>query len=268
MPVIVGNRRPLAARLVVDRLAHHHEAVRIAKSKWPEQYRVDHAEDRSSRADAQRQRKDGCKREPGRLPQLTDGIADIASRLFNPWQAALYAVALADLRDAAKRAQRGGACLLLIHPVRAIFFDGQIDMRAQLFVENGIELPTAEECCETAEENADPVHNRLLIRRGKEARHGGGDALPVFDLLHDLLPPGAGQRVELSAASGFRSTPFGLHPPPLFQAKKSWIDGSLVEAHRVPTDLFDSSRNAVAVQRTHRLKRLQHHQIKRSLQYI
>jgi hypothetical protein len=54
------------------------------------------------------------------------------------------------------------ARLRLIHPARAIFLDGQFDVRAQLLIEIGIELFAAEECCGAAKENPDPVHNRLL----------------------------------------------------------------------------------------------------------
>ena len=80
--------------------------------------------------------------------------------------------------------------------------------------------------------------------------------------------PMPSQRVELGAASSFRGAPFGLDPSSLFQAKESWIDGSLVETDRVSTDLFDPPCYAIAMQRPHRLKRLQHHQIKGSLQHI
>lgn len=103
---------------------------------------------------------------------------------------------------------------------------------------------------------------------GREPRHRGGDALPVLGLLLDLLSPAARQRVELSTASSFRDAPFALYPSSLPQAEESWIDGPLVETERVRTDLFDPPCDAIAVQRSHRLKRFQHHQIKGSLQNI
>ncbi len=178
MPVVVGNGGSLAGHLVLHRLAHHNQAIGVAEGKWLEQNRVDHAEDRSSRTDAQGKGKDGSEREAGRLAQLTNRIADVARGLFEPRQAALDAIALADLRDAAKGAQSGVARLRFIHPSRAIFFDGQLDVRAQLFIELFIELLVAEECCATAKENPDPVHNRLLIRRSWRVR-SHVDRLPI-----------------------------------------------------------------------------------------
>src|ERR1700691_1082775 len=154
MPVVVWSGFTLAAHLVFHRLAHHDQSIRIAKGKWLEQNRIHHTEDRGSCADAQRKCEDGSEREAGRLPQLANGIADVASGLFEPRQAPLQAVSLAGLRDAAKGAQSGVPCLCLVHSAPTVFFDGQIYMRMELFVEVGIELLAAEERCAAAEENS------------------------------------------------------------------------------------------------------------------
>jgi hypothetical protein len=151
-----------------------------------------------------------------------------------------------------------------LHPEDTIMPFARID----LLKGKTAELFAAEQCRAAREDNAYPVHNRLLIRGREKPRHRRGDALPVLGLLFNLLPPVARQRVESGAASGFRDAPFAFYPSTLFQAKEGRIDRPLIETDRVLADLFDSPRYAIAVLRSHRLKRLQHHQIKCSLQYI
>jgi len=60
---------------------HADERGRIRIRQRPQQHAVDDAEDRGGRADAERQRQHGDGGEPGRLDELTDGVADVSNRV-------------------------------------------------------------------------------------------------------------------------------------------------------------------------------------------
>jgi hypothetical protein len=141
-------------------------ALRIAKSERLQQHRIDHAEHGCDRANAQRQRKDGRQREPRRLAQPAHGIPQLAKKRFNRRQSTLHAVALSGLRDAAELAQRRYAGLLRRHAVAEVLLDGKLDVRAQLFVEIGVEPLFAEKCGKAAKESANPIHGGLLVKEG------------------------------------------------------------------------------------------------------
>ena len=101
MAVIVGDGRAIGG-CVIHRFAHDHEAIRIAKGEGIEQNRIDDAEDRCDRADAQGERQDGREREAGDPAQLANSEANVREDFFEPRQATVDAVGLANLRDAAK----------------------------------------------------------------------------------------------------------------------------------------------------------------------
>jgi hypothetical protein len=57
--------------------AQSDQAIRLRVRQRPQEHRVDHAEQRDVRPDAEPEADDGDEREPGRLPELTDGVAEI-----------------------------------------------------------------------------------------------------------------------------------------------------------------------------------------------
>jgi hypothetical protein len=67
------------------------------------------------------------------------------SKRFEERQAALNPVLLLNLREATEFAEGCGSGLLSGHAAFQIFFDGEIDVGAQLFVEVVIELLPAED---------------------------------------------------------------------------------------------------------------------------
>src|SRR5262249_26628963 len=64
------------------------------------------------------------------------------------------------------------------------------------------------------------------------------------------------------------SPPLGGNPAALLQSHQRGIDRTLVEQHFVPAHLLNAPRDAVTVERPHRGKRLQNHQVQCSLQKI
>src|SRR4051812_11681172 len=63
----------------------------------------------------------------------------------------------------------------------------------------------------------------------------------------------------------FRCAPLRSNPPFLHEAQQGRIDGALIQPEKLLAQLLDSTSDAVAVQRPQNVKRLEHHQIKRSL---
>jgi hypothetical protein len=57
------------------RLPHLKEFVRLPERQWPQHQRVDHAEDRRIRPNAEGQRDDGDQRKAGPLPQHSRAVA-------------------------------------------------------------------------------------------------------------------------------------------------------------------------------------------------
>src|ERR1700677_339710 len=110
-------------------------------------------------------------------------------------------------------------------------------MAMQFVIEIFIEPFSAEEECAAAQQGAYLVHLRLLAGRGEEARHSGGAALPVLGCCLDLLAADAAQRIKLGPAIGFRHPPLRLDPATRLETQQRGIDGALVEAESVSTDL-------------------------------
>lgn len=72
------------------------------------------------------------------------------SQCFEERQASLDPVLLLNLCDAAEFAQSDGSGLLGGHAASQVFFDGQVDVGAQLFVEVVVQLLPAEDGGATA----------------------------------------------------------------------------------------------------------------------
>jgi hypothetical protein len=104
--------------------------------------------------------------------------------------------------------------------------------------------------------------------RSEKARHGGGCPFPVLGLHLDLLPAKLAQGIELGTAASLGGAPFRLDPFPLVKPEQRGIDGSLVHGQRVAAHLFNPPRNCISVQRSHRLERLEDHEVKRPLQNV
>src|SRR5579884_480061 len=88
---------------------------------------------------------------------------------------------------------------------------------------------------------------------------------PVLNFRLQLLSPGARNPVKASAAIVVRRSPLRLDRALLLQPQEQWVKSALVQCQPVTADLFDTPRDAVAVQRAQSIERLQRHQRQRSL---
>src|ERR1700677_186731 len=109
-----------------------------------------HSKDCRVGANAHCERKHRRQREPRRLAQLPQCIADVLCQHLKKRQSTLDTISLSYLRYAAELSQRRCMRLLVGHAVLQFFFDGEVDMRMQLFIEIFIQFPSAEKSGTTA----------------------------------------------------------------------------------------------------------------------
>ena len=112
-------------------------------------------------------------------------------------------------------------------------------------------------------------HGRQRVRQPQHPHHHARKSVPSSAACGgQLLPAGPRDRVELRLAVVVRRAPARRDPAALLQAEQRGVDRALIELQDVLADLLDAPGDAVAVQRPHRVERLQHHQIERALQDV
>ena len=79
---------------------------------------------------------------------------------------------------------------------------------------------------------------------------------------------GPGKAIEARPAIVFRSPPLRRDRAFLLQPKQKGIQRPLIYREQVSANLLDAPRDAVAMQRTKDIERLQYHQRQRALQNI
>ena len=137
-------------RQVGPALLHQHQAIRLRIRQRRQHNALDHAEDSGVGSDAESKREDCGGREARRAKELAQSVAEVLQQGFEERQPALPAVCFFGLRKAAKTVHCGFARLMPVQPVGQIFLCGQVDVRAQLFVEFRVKMLAAEEGCQAA----------------------------------------------------------------------------------------------------------------------
>src|SRR5262249_39004923 len=97
-------------------------------------------------------------------------------------------------------------------------------------------------------------------------RNDSNHSPPVIGFFGQLPPARFCNLEELGFAVVFRYAPLGPDKSALLQSDESRIDRALIKEQNLIADLFDSAGDSPAVQRPHTFKRLQNHQVQRSLQ--
>jgi len=154
---------------------HLHQLLRVAHRKGAEQQRLNEAEDRRVRANAERERQDRDECEPGRSAQRSRRVQQIAPRIVQPPERSRVALMLFGLLDAADCASRGVARFVGRHPSVPILVLQQREVGGDL----AREFPLAALGPNDAEEPEErPPHDRpffFLLRVGPHP--------------HALMPP-------------------------------------------------------------------------------
>src|SRR5512144_1450103 len=78
---------------------------------------------------------------------------------------------------------------------------------------------------------------------------GAGAAVPVCGLGVELFAAGTGEAVELRAAGVLRVTPLGVEPAGALESLEGGEERPRIDLEDAARDLFDSTRDAEAVER-------------------
>ena len=130
---------------------------------------VDHAEHRRGRPDPQGQSEDGDQRECRAFPKSSESKSQVFDERVEKLEAALLAMQLFGLFDAAEFTPGGIACFHRTHTAANILLREHLQMRSKFGVEVLVQLPLREQAAPTRAENAQPAH----IRRPPCRREGG-----------------------------------------------------------------------------------------------
>ena len=145
-PVLVicqGNLLIIAAAATVL-FRHDDHAAQVWHRERTQYHGIHHAEDRRVHANPNRQRERRREREPGRLRQLANGVAQIGPQNLEEGKSPLHAISFPGLGHTTEGAQRGCPCVLFRHPSLHVFFHGELDVATQLLVEIFIKALSAE----------------------------------------------------------------------------------------------------------------------------
>ena len=116
------------------------QALRLRDGKRLQQQRIDEAEDRGVRADAERKRQDGDDRECRRSTQQPERIADISAQLVDDAQPEHLPAFVSPGVDAAKRDPRQSVSFVGGDAAADEIGTVQIDMQSHLVLHLAIEI--------------------------------------------------------------------------------------------------------------------------------
>ena len=246
-----------------------HEAVGICERERLQQNRVHHAVDGGGGADAKTQGQHSDGREPFCPREAPRCVTEVLSDRFEPGEPCLFPERLPDLRHptepracSATRFSRG-------HPPLDVLGGEQVEMQLDFAIGFPLEPAPDQHVPETRQKftNPDP-HRSPPHRQPKQPRHDPSDSLPISCFFDELSTTGSGDGVELGFSIVLRATPARGDPAPLSKTQQRGVDGAFVELQDVLADLLDAAGDAVAMQRSHDVQGLQHHQVKRALEHV
>jgi hypothetical protein len=96
--------------------------------RWAQEQRVDSAEDRGVRANAERERQDGHERKSRRAHKRSERVAHVLPQLVEEPQPERFAALLFDTHDASRRAQCGQARGVRAHACVEVLLGLLLDM--------------------------------------------------------------------------------------------------------------------------------------------
>jgi hypothetical protein len=123
---------------------YDHQLVGVSVPEWTQQDRLDRAEHRGVRTDADAEDQDDAGAQGWRSPHDPQAVADIAQQTLEPRGAALVTVLFFHLLDASEAPARGEPGLLRREPRHPCVTLGELEVRTDFGVEFAIE-PVARE---------------------------------------------------------------------------------------------------------------------------
>jgi len=147
----VGADEFVSAKNVGD----SNQSLRVWVRQRIEYQRVDHAEDRGVRSDAQRQREHGDEGEARTSPQHPQAIPQILNERLDKSYSAHIVMSLLEQCDVSQLAARGPGGIVLGHPLADLSLGEQAQVRLDLVVEISIRSAISEQssksCCQGAQ---------------------------------------------------------------------------------------------------------------------
>src|SRR5262245_28303757 len=140
-----------------------HERVGVAKRQRLDQNGSDDGEDGGGRADAERECQHRDKREDGRSPQRTNGVAKVEQRILKERRTELIARALLEALHAAELDVRLPPCLIRRHAGAQVLVRLLLDVKPDFFIETAFERVRAGERSQTPPDLWYPAHDRYGI---------------------------------------------------------------------------------------------------------
>ena len=162
---------------------------------------------------------------PGSRPSDGETVADVLQEILDPPRAAVVAMDLPHLLDAAeaRKASRRACCGDRGPRAQRVVL-GELEVGEHFVIELAIETVWRDQRQPVARDGVSVI--TPWRQNARDQRRG---LLPVGDFDMELLRAGAGQRIELHLAIGFRDAPLRADPALLLEAHERRIDRSLAE---------------------------------------
>ena len=141
-----------------------HDAIGVGIGQRPQQHRIDDAEDRGVRADAECERQHREGRERTRASHGAEGVAHVLCELFERHPPPGVAAGLAQQQFIAKAAAGRRARLFRARAGTAMLLLAQFAMQPHFFAQVEIEAPATEQHAQSAEKHS---HLRAIVRLWK-----------------------------------------------------------------------------------------------------
>src|SRR5438552_5289503 len=162
LPVHVIRTEHKLIRFERGFIAKANQAFVVGIGQAAEKNTIDHAEDCCRGSDPQGEGEYRYKCKSRALPQSTKGKAQVLQQSIQKWNAALFAVQLFGLFDAAEFPPRGITRVRRTHASANVFLGEHLQMCLKLGLEVTVKFPFAKQATQTHAENVKPLHVRLL----------------------------------------------------------------------------------------------------------
>src|SRR5579872_2165100 len=190
------------------------QLLRILYRQGSQTHGIEQLENRSVRADTERQRCHGDQRKTGIQPQQAHPIAQVLPERFQESDAVHVIDLLPDKKRVSQLPARRIAGFPRRHSARHVLPGFDFEMRFKFPCAFGIPAGTAEE--------ADPTHVSIL-RWAKHAANGTYELIPAAGLRRQLFAAGASQPVIPGLSIVFRRSPERGDPAPVLETMQGRV---------------------------------------------
>ena len=241
-----------------DHIGEDHELVRPHEGERAQERRVDGAEDRRRRADAEGEDGNDWRAEAGARAQSPRRVAEVLAQVVEPFESPHVATPLLDARGASELPPCGESRGAGAH---AAFFErggAELEVQAHFLLELARQLVAPEEKPKAPQQRAHS--SGRLEDAGDGTRHA-----PVrFDLALELPASGSGEPIIPRAPVLVRLPPLADDPTLDEHALERRIEGTLLDAQHIRRGASDGVRDLEAVELPLTAERLEDEHVERA----